>query len=952
MNQFPTDQIPQLVAWGLGLLEFILALYVLLLNAWHIANRHVSALFLLFAVNSFSQGLAVAATNLAQATWPTYILAATTPAMQLMALLAAVALLQPGWMQRRWRWLWGLAYLLVILPALLVVADASMGTQLWYTGLDAETYTGGYPNLTLYVNGSLAPLITTLYLRIASAAFLIPTLYTAILDRKASRQARRLAWLLMAGQSAILFLHMALRDVIPTLTRTLSSGALLITIYAYATFRQMISEQHAQRGRLSIRLTLIVMAIAVPLIMAGVILVSTQAGREMKEDALDRLQDTNRALAANVSVWLELNLDALQHLVTLPDIVSMDGARQKPILETMAATHPHMYLVSTTDLNGLNVARSDDVPLKDYSDRPWFLGARAGAPVTFQSLIGRTSGEPALVASMPIRNPSGEIVGVGMFASDLTDIAQEVLASRVGETGVAYVIDTDNRVIAHPDPAFSAELRDLSSYPPVVALREGTRGLVSFTDEDGTRWQAYVDELDYGWGVIVQQEESELIAPLRRFQAMAWGGAITAAILLGILASLAVHQALMPIGELTDAVTAIASGDMTRVVEVESQDEIGTLARAFNLMTEQLRNLIGGLEQRVAERTRDLERRARYLEISAQVARDATTLLEPQQLLERVVTLISERFGFYHAGIFLLDESREWAVLQAASGEGGRRMLARGHRLRVGVEGIVGYVTGHGEPRIALDVGEDAVFFNNPDLPDTRSEMALPLRARGEIIGALDVQSREPEAFTEEDVAVMQILADQVAMAISNARLFRRVQDALEAERRAYGETSRQAWQTLLQAHRELGYRYEQGNVIPLKERIEPQAEDGLPELTLPVTVRGNVIGTINARKPANVGDWTPDEIRLLEILADQLGMALESARLYQDTQRRAIRERLVSEIADRMQASMDPDTILRTTVQELGRALGARLAVVEVTGPEEGDGKVPGEKAARGEEG
>ncbi len=179
----------------------------------------------------------------------------------------------------------------------------------------------------------------------------------------------------------------------------------------------------------------------------------------------------------------------------------------------------------------------------------------------------------------------------------------------------------------------------------------------------------------------------------------------------------------------------------------------------------------------------EAQRRAAQLAAAAEVARDATSILDVEQLLNETVHLISEQFGFYHAGVFLLDEAGEYAVLQAASSEGGQRMLARGHKLRVGKVGIVGKVAATGEPHIALDVGKDAVHFANPDLPDTHSEMGLPLRVRGRVIGVLDVQSTRVAAFTEDDVAVLQTLADQLAAAIANARLFRAVRE--EASRRA-----------------------------------------------------------------------------------------------------------------------------------------------------------------------
>ncbi|MBN1953578.1 MAG: GAF domain-containing protein [Anaerolineae bacterium] len=334
------------------------------------------------------------------------------------------------------------------------------------------------------------------------------------------------------------------------------------------------------------------------------------------------------------------------------------------------------------------------------------------------------------------------------------------------------------------------------------------------------------------------------------------------------------------------------------------------------------------LEERVAERTQELQQRARYLEATAEVARDAASMLDIQELLAQIVNLISKKFDVYHSGIFLLNETQEWAVLRAASSEGGQRMVARGHRLRAGEQGVVGYVIGQGEHRIALDVGLDAVHFDNPDLPQTRSEIALPLRARGEIIGALDVQSTEPAAFSEEDVTALQTLADQVAVAISNAELFQRVEESLAAERRAYGEISRGAWIELLQLRKQLGYRYEEGQVTPLiRPAQHPAAIDEtpgeLPEMLLPVKARGQVIGRIRARKPAEAGEWTANERQLLETLTAQLDVALESARLYQDTQRRAATDRLVGEVTDHMRETLDVNTVLQTAVREIHQALG-----------------------------
>ncbi len=351
------------------------------------------------------------------------------------------------------------------------------------------------------------------------------------------------------------------------------------------------------------------------------------------------------------------------------------------------------------------------------------------------------------------------------------------------------------------------------------------------------------------------------------------------------------------------------------------------------------RNLeLEAIRTSLEKRTQQLEHRARYLEATTAVAKDAASILDLQELASEVVNLISEQFGFYHTGLFLVDETKKWAILQAASSDGGKTMLARGHRLRVGQEGIVGYVTSRGEPRIALDVGEDAVYFDNPDLPETRSEMALPLEARGAIIGALDVQSKQPQAFSDEDVAVLQTMATQIAMAISNAGLFQQVQASLATERRAYGQISQEGWRRFVQTRSAIGYRYKGGTVSQLAESASMEQSDELPKLEIPIRVLGRKIGTINAHKANPDDTWTDEENEMMATLAQQMGSVLESARLYEDTQRRAAREHLTSEITDKMRRAAGVDRVIETALEELHNALGTSRVFVQLktTSPEQ----------------
>ena len=376
--------------------------------------------------------------------------------------------------------------------------------------------------------------------------------------------------------------------------------------------------------------------------------------------------------------------------------------------------------------------------------------------------------------------------------------------------------------------------------------------------------------------------------------------------------------------ELTHSARRLAEGHFDERAPVKRQDELGYLARAFNTMARELQDLYAGLEQEVAERTADLAHRSNQLEASALVAREAAAIRDPKELLSQTVNLISERFGFYHAGIFLLDDAREYAMLQAASSEGGQRMLQRDHHLRVGQEGVVGHAAATGEAHIALDVGEDAVYFDNPDLPLTRSEMALPLVVRGETVGVLDVQSTEPQAFTDEDIALLQTLADQVALAIENTRLLEEAQQAVKELEVLYGRRASQDWAERI-ARRPAAYRYSRRGVEPATSAGDT---DGY-QIMAPIQLRGETLGSIVFKQSEGQEPWSEEEAALVQEVSTQIGLALENARLLEEIRRRADQERLAAEITANMRRTLDVETVLQTAVREISQALG--LAALDV---------------------
>lgn len=370
---------------------------------------------------------------------------------------------------------------------------------------------------------------------------------------------------------------------------------------------------------------------------------------------------------------------------------------------------------------------------------------------------------------------------------------------------------------------------------------------------------------------------------------------------------------------------------------------------------EELKQLQASLEKQVQERTTELvargseleaavaqvQRRASQFEALAQVSQSISSIRDPQELLPRVASLISEHYGFYHVGVFLVDDANEYAVLTATNSPGGQRMLERQHRLKVGEQGIVGSVAGSGEPRIALNVGADAVFFNNPDLPETHSEMALPLRSGGKVIGALDVQSTEVGAFTDEDVQALSLLADQVSLAIENARLFEESSRTLNELQMVMRQSTREAWKRLPKQQKLLGYRYNAMGASPLKEPlklVETGKDAANAEGTeadpfvVPIELRGEVIGNLVVQSPKG-NRWNEDEQDIIRAVAERVALSAENARLFEETTQRAERERLVSEITGKIRSHNDPQAMIETALQELRDALGAsRVDIVPKT--------------------
>jgi len=494
--------------------------------------------------------------------------------------------------------------------------------------------------------------------------------------------------------------------------------------------------------------------------------------------------------------------------------------------------------------------------------------------------------------------------------------------------------------------------------------------------------------------------EAEATRQMLRNVAIAWG-AVLLLVILGVNFALLRSMA-DPLERLAEASARLAAGRLETRVAIDRADEFGRLAQAFNDMADHLQTLYNELEERVQERTRALQeanyalqRRAIQLEASAEVSRSIISIFNVDELLRRAVNLIRDRFGFYHAGIFLMDETGEWAVLREATGEAGAQMKARGHRLQVGETSMVGWTALHRRPRIALDVGEDAVHFANPLLPYTRSEMTLPLMVGGRLLGVLDVQSTEEAAFDEDDIRTLQSMADQLAIAIENARRLSETAALLEATSPIYrfsrrlstAATVNDVADVIIDAVSEteadgcVVVEFESSDGMPemlsylgtWRRDQEPMFQPGMrmavTETPLTIPMLGRIWVTEDAQRdsqmsekarelfratgvgalvhvPLRVGDrsvgqvvilrstpgpFSPASLRLYEVIGDQAAVALERARLLESMRQRAEQEEALRSIADQITATFDLRTALQTTLQQLGQVLDARGGYAEL---------------------
>ncbi len=679
--------------------------------------------------------------------------------------------------------------------------------------------------------------------------------------------------------------------------------------------------------------------------------------RAQQQDVSNQQQAIAQEAARTVGSFIEENFSVLSTTVGLTHPNTLPPAAQTQILQSLLANQPTFRQFGIFDAQNNETAVASrvqssgsalitslvtsDVLTQTRNDQRYI------SPVYFDPV----NFEPVVLMAVPSTSAVGEFQGTLVAELNLISMFNLVDQLKVGNTGYAYVVNSQGKLIAFKNTSLSLKGEDISNISAVNKFIHNptsnpVNGASLYTGiNGGLVVGTYAPLGTPAWAVVTELPWQEAYGVTIQIGVASVGIILALAALAAVAGVLLARRLAIPLIELTGTATSIAAGDLKQRAKVKGGVEIEELASAFNNMTDQMQGLIGGLEERVSDRTRVLEKHSLELQNAAQIVRQVSTTQDTNTLLVQVTKLIKERFGYYHTGIFLVDDNEEYAVLKAAGSDAGQLMLASKHKLKIGETGIVGYVSKTGEARIALDVGTDAFHFQNPLLPYTRSEMALPIKVSNRIVGVLDIQSDKTNAFDQSNISVMQIVTDQISIGIERSQLLQGLQQNAAALEQALQDNTSRTWRNFLELHRGyFGYQYDG---VTMENLPKPSAKGGqlmqkdgqVPAkhktnkiantLAVPIRLRGQTLGTFNLQFQGK--DIPPETQKLVEEAADRLALALENARLVQDAQRLALRERQINIISTQVQQSTNLETLLQNTVRELGNTLGMPRTFIQI---------------------
>jgi GAF domain-containing protein/HAMP domain-containing protein len=515
-----------------------------------------------------------------------------------------------------------------------------------------------------------------------------------------------------------------------------------------------------------------------------------------------------------------------------------------------------------------------------------------------------------VTASVPVYDQNNQFRGVMSADVQLSKISEQISTVKLGKSGFAFLIDPAGHIIAMPDAGYNLfgvkpEVVPVGESPKTTILGlgstdiqnitkkmvNGENGLATATIQNTQYYVAYtpLPVIGYSIGLVAPRAELDaayLEARAKLGQETQTTRNLSILILLIVLltaggAGLLLGRFLStPLTRLTETATEVAKGNLYVKAEVQTNDEIGILASTFNTMTSRLQDILGSLEQRVTDRTRNLE-------LAAEVGRAVSQVRALDVMLKDACELILKEFNLYYVQVYLTDPGQMTLKLEAGTGNVGAQLVGRGHSLPLNTGSINGRAATEKRSVVIADTAQSATFRQNPLLPETRGEMAVPLIVADKVVGVLDMQSSEPGALTQEVLPAFEALAGQLAVAVQNANLLAEAEQAraqVEAQAR---RLVREGWiehMDAIHTPKQLSFLFDHNKVIPLAEMDENQLpEEGTPILA-PITVTGASLGSLEVEIVDESRREQTNE--LVNIVARQVAQHIENLRLLESAER------------------------------------------------------------------
>lgn len=692
------------------------------------------------------------------------------------------------------------------------------------------------------------------------------------------------------------------------------------------------------------RLALSFVLLVVLPIAAIMVLSFTQVRQTAEDQAINQLQSVSELKAQEIDRWLQSGQESIRVLLA-------GQSRRNQFIDLALSETPELEVAATSAITAmLSESQAEVAGVTEYffyepregrvlisSDpdragqvvraKPYFEPSKTGPFI--QSPYYEVTNELNMVITEPLALSDGTLVGVLAAQLDLETLSNIMLErAGLGDTGETYLVSAESN--------FLLTASRFEGYQQTRAYRsEGIDRALGGASGSGL-YTSYRDVPVFGvyrWlptmqaALVSEIAENEALADYFQVRQLA---VLLTALLAAVAAGLGVWVATRftnPLNTLAGVATRLAQGDLSQRATLRERSEIGLLASTFNDMADQLQGVVGSLEERVQARTRDLF-------LTLEVGQLASRMYRLDELLPGVTEYIRERFDLYYTQVYINDDANRYTVLVSGTGEVGQELLSRRHRLDLGATSIVARSVQTRRPVLVSNTETSAVFLPNPLLPETRSEVAIPLTVGGEVIGVLDMQARQADTFREDNLPVFEAMANQLAAAIRSAEAYAETEAAIERATLVNRRLTAEAWESYLgriAQEKRVGYRYDLQRVEPLDAPLEVTPDPLPPEggrarqLARPVRVGEHVIGTI-ALAEDDEREWSGDDIELIDGVAARVALALDQYRAFDETHhlldvtsRRAVEMQTVAEVGAEASSTLDVNQLL-WTVSDLAK--------------------------------